>query len=122
VSLARPVTLVPSLTDLLADRSRVAELPCEVAAGLASEAADLRARADGLHTALLIRALAGSGTGREGPDRLLSVAEAACRLAVSQDYVYRHAAEWSFTVRRGRKLGFSEQGLAAHLRRPLDCR
>jgi hypothetical protein len=48
-------------------------------------------------------------------DRLVDVAEAARRLAVSKDYVYRHAGEWPFTVRRGRKLGFSEQGIATYL-------
>ena len=56
------------------------------------------------------------------PDRILDVAEAARRLAVSADYVYRHAAEFPFTVRRGRKLGFSERGLADHLAAVLEQR
>jgi hypothetical protein len=29
--------------------------------------------------------------------------------------VYRHHRQWPFTVRRGRKLGFSEQGLTDYL-------
>ncbi len=59
-------------------------------------------------------------------DRLLDVREAARRLDVCTDYVYRHAAGWSFTVRNGRKLGFSEHGLTEYLRgrqeQPLDSR
>ncbi len=50
-------------------------------------------------------------------DRLLDVREAARRLNVSTDYVYRHKDDWPFTVRNGRKVGFSERGLSAHLRR-----
>jgi hypothetical protein len=55
-------------------------------------------------------------------DRVLDVPEAARRLNVSNDYVYRHASEWPFTVRRGRKLGFSARGLADHLRRQQQGR
>jgi hypothetical protein len=49
-------------------------------------------------------------------DRILDVPEAAARLNVSLDYVYRHASGWPFTIRRGRKLGFSELGLVEYLR------
>jgi hypothetical protein len=47
------------------------------------------------------------------PDRILDVAEAARRLDVSTGHVYRNASAWPFTVRRGRKLGFSARGLSA---------
>jgi excisionase family DNA binding protein len=44
-------------------------------------------------------------------DELLGVTEAARRLGVSEDYLYRHAQEYPFTRRQGRKLLFSAQGI-----------
>jgi hypothetical protein len=49
-------------------------------------------------------------------DELLDVATAAARLGVSQDYLYRHAEEYSFTRRQGRKLLFSALGIEKHIR------
>jgi excisionase family DNA binding protein len=48
-------------------------------------------------------------------DRLLTVADVAERLAVAEDYVYRHADGWPFTRRVGRLLRFSASGLAEWL-------
>ncbi len=48
-------------------------------------------------------------------DRLLTVEVVAARLAVAQDYVYRHADGWPFTRRVGRLLRFSASGLAEWL-------
>ncbi|PYQ05208.1 MAG: hypothetical protein DMF82_09025 [Acidobacteria bacterium] len=45
------------------------------------------------------------------PDQNLPVDEAAGRLGVSKDYLYRHADRLPFTVRIGRKLLFSARGL-----------
>ena len=46
------------------------------------------------------------------PDRLLEVSEAAKRLGVSKDYLYRHAKQWPFAVRVGPgQLRFSEHAL-----------
>jgi excisionase family DNA binding protein len=50
-------------------------------------------------------------------DRLLTVGEVARRLAVTKDWLYRHAGELSFTVRMGsRGLRFSEMGIERYLR------
>ena len=46
----------------------------------------------------------------------LTVKEAAQRLNVSVDWVYRHAHELPFTVRHGRALRFTPDGIAAYLR------
>ena len=46
-----------------------------------------------------------------GPDENLDVAEAARRLGVSKDWLYRHANGLPFTVRVGRRLVFSARGL-----------
>jgi excisionase family DNA binding protein len=49
-------------------------------------------------------------------DELLAVAEAARRLGISPDYLYRHASEYPFTRRQGRKPLFSAQGIDKHIK------
>lgn len=49
-------------------------------------------------------------------DALLGVCEAARRLGVSEDYLYRHAQDYPFTRRQGRKLLFSAMGIDKHIR------
>lgn len=51
----------------------------------------------------------------EQHDELLSVGEAAARLKVGVDYLYRHTASLPFTRRLGRKLLFSSRGIDAYL-------
>ena len=51
------------------------------------------------------------------PDRLLGVEEAAKRLGISKDYLYRNRNRLPFTRRLGRSLRFSEQGIDRYLRR-----
>lgn len=54
-------------------------------------------------------------------DQLLDVAQAADRLGMSTDYVYRHADELPFTRRNGRALRFSSLGIDKYLRQ-LDSK
>ncbi len=49
-------------------------------------------------------------------DELLGVGEAARRLGISEDYLYRRAPEYPFTRRQGRKLLFSAQGIDKHIK------
>jgi hypothetical protein len=49
-------------------------------------------------------------------DELLEVEAAAQRLGVSKDYLYRHAQDYPFTRRQGRKLLFSAMGIERHIR------
>jgi len=49
-------------------------------------------------------------------DQLLGVTEAARRLGVSEDYLYRRQKEYPFTRRQGRKLLFSALGIDKHIR------
>lgn len=51
------------------------------------------------------------------PERLIDVDEASERLGVSKDYLYRHADEYSFTRRQGRKLLFSSVDIDQHIKR-----
>ena len=54
----------------------------------------------------------------EPPDRLLTVHEAAVLLAVTTDWLYRHADDFRFTVRPGPgQVRFSEQGIQDYLRK-----
>lgn len=55
-------------------------------------------------------------TGSGQPDQLVSIAEAARRLNVSEDYLYRHWKELPFTRRMGRRLLFSSSGIDKHIR------
>jgi hypothetical protein len=49
-------------------------------------------------------------------DELFEVEDAAKRLGVSKDYLYRHHAQYPFTRRQGRKLLFSALGIDKHIR------
>jgi predicted DNA-binding transcriptional regulator AlpA len=98
-----------------------------------SLAADLRAladRADTLEPAELCGALEalkvrvwtaalapnGAAPSPHGSSRLLDVEEAAARLSVSADWVYRHAKQLPFTRRVGRRaLRFDPDGLVRWL-------
>lgn len=59
-----------------------------------------------------------------GPDELLDVKEAARRLGVSPDYLYRRHATYPFTRRNGRKLCFSarEMGEFIKTHKQLDSK
>ena len=50
------------------------------------------------------------------PDELLDVAEAARRLGVSTQYLYRHHSRFPFIRRMGRALRFSAAGIEDYIR------
>jgi hypothetical protein len=103
---------VPTLDALAAHPEMVAELRVELAEALL-------ARCHTLEGALFARLLAARTNG--GPvaseeDRLLAAADAAERLATTEDWLYRHARELPFTVRSGRQLRFSSRGIERYIR------
>ena len=53
----------------------------------------------------------GNGNGRSEADQNLSIDEAARRIGMSKEWLYRHAAELPFATRVGRRLLFSAHGL-----------
>ena len=58
-----------------------------------------------------------SGSVTEGQeDRLLSAPEAAARLSVTPEYLYRHAHQLPFTVHLGRAVRFSSAGMDEFIR------
>jgi hypothetical protein len=48
-------------------------------------------------------------------DQLLNVQQAAAKLGVSVDYIYKRAPVFPFTVREGRRVLFSQQGVERYL-------
>lgn len=109
------LTPVPKLIELLDSPERVSLLPPEAIAALRGELARL-------DTLLLARLLSGGNsqaeTGSEG-DRLLNTKEASAKLGLSEDHLYRHSTKFPFTVRMGRRLRFSEAGIAAYIRQRM---
>jgi predicted DNA-binding transcriptional regulator AlpA len=89
--------------ELQAVLDSIAQLPAENLPELLGELEVCRARATmRLHT---------PAPSTQQHDELLDVAAAAERLGMSRDFVYRHADEFSFTRRIGRKLLFSSLGI-----------
>ena len=108
---------VPKLEELVRDPSTVSELDeCSVQAlkSVAISALNLL----GSQELRLLRANIRANGQR--PDRLLEVAEAAQKLGVTPDWLYRHHRQLAFTVRHGRLLRFSENGIEEDIRRRHD--
>lgn len=49
-------------------------------------------------------------------DKLLEVKEAAAKLSVTEDWLYRKGDKLPFVVRMGRNIRFSEQGIEKYIR------
>jgi predicted DNA-binding transcriptional regulator AlpA len=54
---------------------------------------------------------------RPSGDRLLKVDQAAAKLGMTPDWLYRHHRDFPFIVRHGRPLRFSELGIEEHIRK-----
>jgi excisionase family DNA binding protein len=110
---ASPPHAAPAFDEALrALQARAAELPQEQ---LAVALAAVITVASSLATRL---ALATTTTpDRDGVprDRLLTVKEAAAKLAVKVGWLYRHADQLPFTVPQGRLLRFSERGIDKYI-------
>jgi predicted DNA-binding transcriptional regulator AlpA len=108
VASAQKIAAVPTLMDLLNAPERISALPRDVIA-------ELRGQITKLDTLLLSRLLAGSEAqpGADG-DRLLDVAEAAAKLGLSRDALYRN--EYPFVVKIGNRRRFSERGIEKFIR------
>jgi predicted DNA-binding transcriptional regulator AlpA len=100
----------PSLDKLADDPSRASTLSLATATALL-------ARVSVVQAALTARALAlaFTPTSAAEADQLLDVSVAAAKLGVSTSYLYRHAGTLPFTVRVGRGLRFSAQGIDRYI-------
>ncbi len=103
-----------SLNQLMADLVQaVTEASAQEAPALLGHLEQLKAT---LWTRLLGAAsLDGKGQAAEG-DTLLKIDDAAKRLNLKEDYLYRHQKRFPFTVRIGRRLRFSSNGIEKYIR------
>jgi len=105
---------VPTLDELAIDPARASSLPAGALQGLLCRCATVQTILLG---ALMTASASMPGTKNvPAKDALLDVTEAAKRLATSTDWLYRHAARLPFTVRNGRQLRFSSEGIARYIR------
>ena len=110
--------IVPDLTAIGADPDVARHLP-------ADQVEALLATCSVCQGALVNRLLAlrastnGQGQTKPDGDRLLTAEDAARKLGKSKDALYRHAGDYPFTVRDGRSLRFSEQGIEKFIRQRL---
>jgi predicted DNA-binding transcriptional regulator AlpA len=102
-----------NLGEIIAEPSRIGELSPEAVAELRGELA----RLDSLLLARLMT-INGSVQGEQATptDRRLNVKQAALKIGLTPDYLYRHSRNLPFTIRVGRTVGFSEQGIERWLR------
>jgi excisionase family DNA binding protein len=109
---------VPDPVDFLAvlnDPSLCATLPLSAVPPLLMQLAGGLTRLTALQTALAARVLSapvGPALSPGGAEHLLGVEEAAARLGMSTDWLYRHAKRLPFTRRVGRAVRFDAAGLA----------
>ena len=106
---------VPTLAELLAEPNKVRDIPLEAVPALRAELARLDSM---LITRLFASVLSHNDNGPQN-DRLLTADEAAQKLAVSKDYLYRKSRKGRlpFAVRVGKSsVRFSEVGIERYIR------
>jgi hypothetical protein len=106
---------VPRLEELLADPDQVRVLDAHTTRALITQA---------ISALILLQShdLDAARTetqvyGRERLDRLLNVSQAAEKLCVKRDWLYRHHSDLPFRVRHGKLLRFSELGIEDYIRK-----
>jgi predicted DNA-binding transcriptional regulator AlpA len=110
------LSLVPKLNDLLADPGKAAHVPVEVIPALLGELEQIKA----LLWSRLTVPQNGRGESSSSGDRLLDIQQAALKLGMSKDCLYRNADHLPFTVRIGKKqLRFSEAGIDRYIKNRL---
>ncbi len=106
-------TATELLTAIILHPERIPDLPLGAIPGILAQ---LAATQGVLAAQLVQAAFTQNDTFRAGGARLLTVEDAAQKLGVGRDWLYRRAANLPFTVRVGRALRFSEEGLDRWIR------
>jgi predicted DNA-binding transcriptional regulator AlpA len=102
---------IPSLDALAADPGLVQKLPGPIVQHILIQVTSL--------LPLLVSRSHILPTEAHGEDRLLGIDEAASVLGKSKDWMYRHAESLPFTVREGRLVSFSNNGIQKYIRARL---
>lgn len=101
------------LADLLEDRQRAEEVSLEAIPPLLCQLSALQSTL----AARLARPPSNGQGEPPGEDQLLTVEEAARKLGVSKDWLYRHSRKLPFSVRLGhRQLRFTARGIERYIR------
>ena len=108
---------VPKLEEIADNPALAMHLPVEVVEALLGKNAV--AQSVLLSRLLALRASLSQMERSADGDRLLDVNKAARKLGKSRDYLYRHSRDYPFTVRDGRSLRFSEQGIEKFIRQRM---
>jgi len=109
--------IVPRLEELVADPDQIGVLDMDTARVLKTQAIAALNLLNGYDLERARTVVDGHGLQRR--DRLLNVAEAAVKLGVTPDWLYRHHKSLPFTVRHGRLLRFSELRIEDYIHRRL---
>lgn len=100
----------PDLSDVVKDPSRVSDLdPGQIPALIAQLSAVQASMAARLVTAA-------QDDDNEAENQLLTIEQAAARLGVSKDWLYRRTSKLQFVVRVGRHVRFSSSGIDRYIR------
>ena len=89
----------------------LARLTADVSSASTEDLPALLGHLERLRAQAWLRLTAAPASQETRQDENLSAADAARRLGVSKDYVYRHAEAFPFAVRIGRRIVFSARGL-----------
>ena len=108
---------IPRLEELAENPSSAATLPLAVVEALLGKNAVVQSVL--LYRLLVLRAGSEQAEHSADGDRLLDVKAAATKLGKSTDALYRNADKYPFTVRDGRSLRFSEQGIEKYIRQRM---
>ena len=109
--------IVPKLEEIADNPALAMHLPFDVVEALLGK--NMLAQSVLVSRLLALRASPSQAEPSRDGDRLLDVNEAARKLGKSKDYLYRHSRDYPFTVRDGRSLRFSEQGIEKFIRQRM---
>ncbi len=100
-----------AIFEILKNREGLAKIPREQIPAVLLEIASIQGA---LAASLLDGAEQHSAQGNG--DKLLEVKEAAAKLGMTEDWLYRKGDKLPFVVRMGRNIRFSEQGIEKYIR------
>ena len=106
---------VPSLDEIARDPSRVDDLPTDVAMGLLLRVHTIEGVLGARVADGLLRTPKDGDAARSARDTLLTADEAAKRVGMSVHWLYHNAGKLPFTVRQGRALRFSANGIEKYI-------
>jgi excisionase family DNA binding protein len=99
------------LADLVTDPSRVAELQPDQLSALLAQVSAVQAC-----MAARLVATTQDQSNSDRDESLLTVEQAASRLGVSEDWLYRRTGKLPFVVRMGRQVRFSASGIDRYIK------